>query len=136
MIFPGGWRTREPEFAPRTNQVVGNRETKEERRTSMTRQADAHATVEGRIHEDQGEGLRAREEIEGLEELYATPAATFDEVEETEDEIVWFVVLIVFLLTLAATVAAGAAIYCWIKGGHLYTWYRISALKVKISCKF
>jgi|tagenome__1003787_1003787.scaffolds.fasta_scaffold20986280_2 hypothetical protein len=102
----------------------------------MTRQADAHATVEGRIHEDQGEGLRAREEIEGLEELYATPAATFDEVEETEDEIVWFVVLIVFLLTLAATVAAGAAIYCWIKGGHLYTWYRISALKVKIGCKF
>jgi hypothetical protein len=101
----------------------------------MTRQADAHATVEGRIRGDQGEDQRAREEIEGLEELYAAPAATFDAVEETEDEIVWFVVLIVFLLTLAATLAAGDAVFCWMKGGHLYTWYKISALKVKIGCK-
>ena len=97
----------------------------------MTPQADAHATVE-----DRGEVRGVSAKVEELEELYAAPAATFDEVEETEDEIVWFVVLIVFLLTLAATLAAGAAVYCWIKGGHLYTWYRISAFKVKIGCKF
>ena len=24
---------------------------------------------------------------------------------------------------------------CWMKHGHLYAWYRISALKVKIGCK-
>ena len=135
MIFPASGERENRSWPPRTEQVVGNRETKEERRTSMTRQADAHATVEGRIDEDQAEDQRTREEIEGLEELYAAPEATFDEVEETEDEIVWFVVLIVFLLTLAATVAAGAAVFCWMKHGHLYAWYRISALKVKIGCK-
>ena len=100
----------------------------------MTRQADAHATVEEWTREDR-EGQKAREEIEGLEELYAAPAATFDKVEETEDEIVWFVVLIVFLLTLAATLAAAAVVFCWMHHGHLYTWYKISALKVKIGCK-
>ena len=100
----------------------------------MTRQTDAQATVEERIREDR-EDERVREEIEGLEELYAAPAATFAEVEETEDEIAWFVVLIVFLLTLASTLAAGAVVFCWIKGGHLYTWYKLSAFKVKIGCR-
>ena len=101
----------------------------------MTRQADAHASVEEWTREDRGEAERVREEIEELEELYEAPAATFDEVEETEDEIAWFVVLIVFLLTLAATLAAAAVVFCWMKHGHLYTWYRISALKVKIGCR-
>ena len=101
----------------------------------MTRQTDAQATVEEWIREDREEDQRVREEIVGLEELYAVPAATFGEVEEAEDEIAWFVVLIVFLLTLAATVAAGAAVYCWMKGGRLYTWHRISAFKVKIGCR-
>jgi hypothetical protein len=41
-----------------------------------------------------------------------------------------------YLLTLAATVGAAAAVYCWMKGGHLYVWHRLSALKVKIGCKF
>ena len=102
----------------------------------MTPQADEHATVEEWVREYRGEARKVSAEIEELEELYAAPAAIFDEVEETEDEIAWFVVLIVFLLTLAATVAAGAAVYCWIKGGHLYTWSRLSALKVKRGCKF
>jgi hypothetical protein len=102
---------------------------------SMTRRTDAQATVEEWIREDREEDQRVREEIVGLEELYAAPAATFGEVEEAEDEIAWFVVLIVFLLTLAATVAAGAAVYCWMKGGRIYTWYRISAFKVKIGCR-
>ena len=100
----------------------------------MTRQADAHASVEERIREDR-EDQRVREEIEGLEDLYATPAVTFDEVEEAEDEIAWFVVLIVFLLTLASTLAAAVVVFCWIKGGHVYAWWRLSAFKVKIGCK-
>ncbi len=102
----------------------------------MTRQTDAQATVEEWIREDRGEDQGMSEEIEGLEELYAAPAATFGEVEEVEDEIAWFVVMIVFLLTLAATLAAGAAVYCWIKGGRLHTWYRLSAFKVRIGCRF
>jgi hypothetical protein len=100
----------------------------------MARQADAHASVEERIREDR-EDRRAKEEIEGLEDLYAAPAATYDEVEEAEDEIAWFVVLIVFLLTLASTLAAAVVVFCWIKGGHVYAWWRLSAFKVKIGCK-
>ena len=100
----------------------------------MARQADAHVSVEEWIPEDR-EDQRVSEEIEGLEELYATPAATFDEVEEAEDEIAWFVVLIVFLLTLASTLAAAVVVFCWIKGGHLYAWWKLSAFKVKIGCK-
>ena len=100
----------------------------------MARQADAHASVEERIREDR-EVRRAKQEIEGLEDLYAAPAATFDEVEEAEDEIAWFVVLIVFLLTLASTLAAAVVVFCWIKGGHVYAWWRLSAFKVKIGCK-
>jgi hypothetical protein len=101
----------------------------------MTRHADAHATVEEWIREDRGEDQKVGEEIEELEQLYAAPAANFNEVEETEDEIAWFVVLIAFLLTLAATVAAAVVVFCWIKGGHLYAWHRLSALKVKIGCR-
>jgi hypothetical protein len=100
----------------------------------MARQADAHASVEEGIPEDR-EDQRVSEEIEGLEDLYAAPAATFDEVEEAEDEIAWFVVLIVFLLTLASTLAAAVVVFCWIKGGHVYAWWRLSAFKVKIGCK-
>ena len=100
----------------------------------MARQADAHASVEERIRDDR-EDQRASEEIEGLEDLYAAPAATFGEVEEVEDEIAWFVVLIVFLLTLASTLAAAVVVFCWIKGGHVYAWWRLSAFKVKIGCK-
>jgi hypothetical protein len=100
----------------------------------MARQADAHASVEERIREDR-EDRRAKEEIEGLEDLYAAPAATYDEVDEAEDEIAWFVVLIVFLLTLASTLAAAVVVFCWIKGGHVYAWWRLSAFKVKIGCK-
>jgi hypothetical protein len=101
----------------------------------MARQADAQASVEEWTREDRGEDQRTRQEIERLEELYAAPAATFDEVEEIEDEIAWFVVTIVFLLTLAATLAAAVVVFCWMKHGHLYAWHRISALKVKIGCK-
>ena len=101
----------------------------------MTRQTDAHATVEERIREDRGEDLRVSEEIEDLEELYAAPAAAFGEVEEAEDEIIWFVVLIAFLLTLAATLAAAVVVFCWMKHGHLYAWHRLSAFKVKIGCR-
>lgn len=75
-------------------------------------------------------------EVEDLERLYSAPAATFGEVEEAEDEIAWFVVLVVFLLTLAATLGAAAVVYCWMKGGHLHTWYRLSAFKVRVGCKF
>jgi hypothetical protein len=102
----------------------------------MARQADA--SFEEPTREDRGEDQRVREEIEEieeLEELYAAPAATFDEVEEAEDEIAWFVVLIVFLLTLASTLAAAVVVFCWIKGGHLYAWWKLSAFKVKIGCK-
>ena len=95
----------------------------------MSRQTEAHTTVEDEVS-------RVGEEIEELEKLYAAPAATFAEVEETEDEIAWFVVLIVFLLTLASTLAAAVVVFCWIKGGHLYAWHRLSAFKVKIGCKF
>lgn len=101
----------------------------------MTRQTDANATVEGWILEDRGASQGAGGEVEELERLYSIPAATFGEVEEAEDEIAWFVVLIVFLLTLASTLAAGAVVFCWIKGGHLYTWYKLSAFKVKIGCR-
>ena len=101
----------------------------------MSRQTDAHTTVEERSSEARGEGLRVGKEIEELEELYAAPAATFGEVEETEDEIIWFVVLIAFLLTLAATLAAAVVVFCWMKGGHLYAWHRLSAFKVKIGCR-
>jgi hypothetical protein len=101
----------------------------------MTPQADARATVEESVREDRGEIRRVSEEVEELEELYAAPAVTFDEVEETEDEIAWFVVLIVFLLTLASTLAAGVVVFCWMKGGHVYTWHKLSAFKVKIGCK-
>ena len=100
----------------------------------MTRHADTHAIAEERI-DDNAENPKINEEIEELERLYASPAAAFGEVEETEDEIVWFVVLIVFLLTLAATLAAAVVVFCWLKHGHLYAWWRISALKVKIGCK-
>lgn len=100
----------------------------------MTRQTDAHATVEEGIRGDR-EDQRVREEIEGLERLYAAPAVTFGEVEETEDEIAWFVVMVVFLLTLGATLAAGAAVFCWMKGGRLVAWDRISAFKVRIGCR-
>lgn len=75
-------------------------------------------------------------EVEELERLYSIPAATFGEVEEAEDEIAWFVVLVVFLLTLAATLDAAAVVFCWMKGGHLHAWYRLSAFKVRIGCKF
>jgi hypothetical protein len=101
----------------------------------MSRQTDEHTSGEKCIHEDR-EDLRTSEEIEELEQLYAAPAASFGEVEEAEDEIVWFVVLIAFLLTLAATLAAAVVVFCWMKGGHLYAWHRISAFKVKIGCKF
>jgi len=100
----------------------------------MSRQTDEHTSVEKCIYEDR-EDLRTSEEIEELEQLYAAPAASFGEVEEAEDEIVWFVVLIAFLLTLATTLAAAVVVFCWMKGGHLYAWHRISALKVKIGCK-
>ena len=100
----------------------------------MSRQTDEHTSVEECIREDR-EDLRTSEEIEKLEQLYAAPAVSFGEVEEAEDEIVWFVVLIAFLLTLATTLAAAVVIFCWMKGGHLYAWHRISALKVKIGCK-
>lgn len=102
----------------------------------MTRRADANTTVEECTREDRGENLRVGEEIEELERLYAAPAAAFGEIEEAEDEIVWFVVMIVFLLTLAATLGAAAVVFCWMKGGHLHTWYRLSAFKVRIGCKF
>ena len=101
----------------------------------MSRQTDEHTSVEECIREDR-EDLRTSEEIEELEQLYAAPAASFGEVEEAEDEIVWFVVLIAFLLTLATTLAAAVVVFCWMKGGHLYAWHRISAFKVKIGCKF
>ena len=101
----------------------------------MSRQTDAHTTVEECSSEDRGEDLRLGEEIAELEDLYAAPSAAFGEVEETEDEIIWFVVLVAFLLTLATTLAAAAVVFCWMKHGHLYAWYRISALKVKIGCK-
>jgi hypothetical protein len=102
----------------------------------MTRKAAENATVEGCIREDRGASPRSGEEIEDLERLYSIPAANFGEVEEAEDEIAWFVVLIVFLLTLAATLGAGVAVYCWMKGGYVHTWYRLSAFKVRIGCKF
>jgi hypothetical protein len=102
----------------------------------MSRQTDANATVEGWIQEDRGSGQVEGGEVEELERLYSIPAATFGEVEEAEDEIAWFVVLVVFLLTLAATLGAAAVVFCWIKGGHLHTWYRLSAFKVRIGCKF
>jgi putative hemolysin len=102
----------------------------------MIRQTDAHQHVEKCIPEDRGEDVKVNEEIAELEDLYAAPTAAFSEVEEAEDEIIWFVVLVAFLLTLATTVAAAAAVFCWMKGGHLYAWHRISALKVKIGCKF
>jgi hypothetical protein len=114
---------------------VGYRETEERRQTSMARRADARASIEEWTREDRGEEKRVREEIAELEELYAAPAATFEEVEEAEDEIAWFVVLIVFLLTLAATLAAAVVVFCWMKHGHLYAWWRLSALKVKIGCR-
>ena len=101
----------------------------------MTRQTDAHQPVEECIREDREERLKVSEEIAELEELYAAPSAAFGEVEEAEDEIIWFVVLVAFLLTLATTLAAAAVVFCWMKHGHLYAWYRISALKVKIGCK-
>ena len=132
MIFQG---EANPGSPLSTNQVVGNRETEEERQTSMARQADAHTSVEEWTRMDRREDQSVREEIEELEELYAAPAATFDEVEEAEDEIAWFVVLIVFLLTLAATLAAAVVVFCWMKHGHLYAWWRLSALKVKIGCR-
>jgi hypothetical protein len=100
----------------------------------MSRQTDEHTSVEECIHEDR-EDLRTGEEIEVLEQLYAAPAASFGEVQEAEDEIIWFVVLVAFLLTLATTLAAAVVVFCWMKHGHLYAWYRISALKVKIGCK-
>jgi len=101
----------------------------------MTRQTDAQTTVEEYIREVRGVDLRLSEEIADLEELYAAPAAAFGEVEETEDEIIWFVVLIAFLFTLAATLAAAAVVFCWMKHGHLYAWHRLSAFKVKIGCR-
>lgn len=101
----------------------------------MSRQTDAHTTIEECSSEDRGEDLRVSEEIVELEELYAAPAAAFGEVEETEDEIIWFVVLIAFLLTLAATLAAAVVVFCWMKHGHLYAWHRLSAFKVKIGCR-
>ncbi|MBA2533660.1 MAG: hypothetical protein H0V21_01460 [Rubrobacter sp.] len=101
----------------------------------MSRQTDAHTTIEECSSEDRGQDLRVSEEIVELEELYAAPAAAFGEVEETEDEIIWFVVLIAFLLTLAATLAAAVVVFCWMKHGHLYAWHRLSAFKVKIGCR-
>ena len=101
----------------------------------MTRQTDAHTTVEACTGEDRGEELRLSGEIAELEKLYAAPAAAFGEVEEAEDEIIWFVVLIAFLLTLAATLAAAVVVFCWMKHGHLYAWHRVSAFKVKIGCR-
>jgi hypothetical protein len=101
----------------------------------MTRQTDAHTTVEVCIDEDRGEDLRVSGEIAELEDLYAAPAAAIGEVEEAEDEIVWFVVLIAFLLTLAATLAAAVVVFCWMKHGHLYAWHRVSPFKVKIGCR-
>lgn len=101
----------------------------------MIRQTDANTTVEECAGEDQGEDLRVSGETAELEELYAAPSAAFGEVEETEDEIVWFVVLIAFLLTLAATLAAAVVVFCWMKHGHLYTWHRLSPFKVKIGCR-
>ena len=101
----------------------------------MTRQTDAHTTVEECIDEDRGEDLRVSGEIAELEDLYAAPAAAIGEVEEAEDEIVWFVVLIAFLLTLAATLAAAVVVFCWMKHGHLYAWHRVSPFKVKIGCR-
>jgi putative hemolysin len=101
----------------------------------MARQTDARTIVEEWARKDR-EDQMVGEEIEELEKLYAAPAATLGEVEETEDEIAWFVVLVVFLLTLATTVAAAAAVFCWMKGGHLHAWYRLSPFKVRIGCKF
>lgn len=101
----------------------------------MIRQTDAHTTVEECIGGDRGEDLRVGGEIAELEKLYAAPTAAFGEVEEAEDEIVWFVVFVAFLLTLAATLAAAVVVFCWIKHGHLYTWHRLSAFKVKIGCR-
>lgn len=101
----------------------------------MTRQTDAYTTVEECTGEDHGEDLRVGGEIAELEELYAAPSAAFGEVEEVEDEIVWFVVFVAFLLTLASTLAAAVVVFCWIKHGHLHAWYRLSAFKVKIGCK-
>jgi len=101
----------------------------------MTRHADTHTIAEEWI-DHSAENPGGIEEIEELERLYAAPAATFGDVEKTEDEIAWFVVLIVFLLTLAATLSAAVVVFCWLKHGHLYAWWRVSALKVKIGCKF
>lgn len=95
----------------------------------MSRRTEAYTTVEG------PEDSRVGGEIAELERLYAAPAAAFEEVEEAADEIIWFVVLIAFLLTLATTVGAAVVVFCWMKGGHLYAWHRISAFKVKIGCK-
>jgi|GEM_PF-6255701 len=66
-------------------------------------------------------------------QAYTAPTVSIQDVQVVNDRAVqWFVVLIVFLLTLAATLSAAVVIYCWNKGGSLYTWYRLSTLEVKV----
>lgn len=53
-------------------------------------------------------------------QAYTAPTVSIQDVQVVNDRAVqWFVVLIVFLLTLAATLSAAVVIYCWNKGGSL-----------------
>ncbi len=67
---------------------------------------------------------------------YVAPEALAEDVEEAEEKIIQiFYVLVVFLLTLAATLAIAVVIYCWRKRGKLAWWIRLSPFTVKIACK-
>lgn len=67
---------------------------------------------------------------------YEAPEAIAESVEEAEERVIQiFYVFVGFLLTLAATLAIAAAIYCWRKGGRLAWWIRLSRFKVKIACR-
>lgn len=78
------------------------------------------------------------EEIESLERefegSYIAPDAEVKDVEETEDQVVPYIVLIAVLLTLALTLAAAVSIYCINKGGSLVFWTKINAFEVRVGC--
>lgn len=67
---------------------------------------------------------------------YEAPEAIAEGVEEAEERVIqFFYVYVSFLLTLAATLAIAAAIYCWRKGGRLVWWTRLNRFTVKVACR-
>lgn len=84
------------------------------------------------------ENTCAGEEIESLErafeESYIAPDAEVRDVEETEDQVVTYIVVIAVLLALALTLAAAVSIYCINRGGSLVFWTKINAFEVEVGC--